>query len=323
MKHVAGARYIADVREWRVPDNEKNRALLRELFPNRLIISPSDNLLMKLKDELVQRNFSPRTLKNYFTAVVAFLRWSGTDAVSADNEMVRRYARMLAEERKFAPRTINLILASLDFFFKQVVGKQNIVQGIPRMKMPRSLPQVYSQSEIKKILSAPSFPKHRLMLMIAYGCGTRVSELVSLRVKDIDWDRNLIWIRGGKGGKDRSVMLSATMRQSLEKYITEGASSDYVFTGQKKGRHISVRTAEKVWAQACKKAGIEAKGGLHCLRHSFATHLHERGIDIRFIQELLGHASSKTTEIYTHVSTKSIANIESPLEDLNIRLEPK
>ena len=316
MRTVAGARYSRDSREWHIPDSEKNREHLRSLFGGRLLIDPCDKLLMRFKDEMVQRNLSRRTIGNYLSAAASFCAWYGSVVEDADADAVARYARMLSQERKYSPRTINLVIAALDFFFSKVLGKQDMVSGVSRMKLGRALPKIYSQEEVSRILSALSNTKHRVMLVLAYSCGLRVAELVRLRWRDIDTDRNLIWVRRGKGAKDRSVMLSRTVLKALKGFNSSAPGSAYIFAGQDAGSHITARSAEKIYTQACIKAGVEKRGGIHTLRHSFATHLHEKGYDIRIIQELLGHASSKTTEIYTHVSNRTISKVVSPIEDI-------
>lgn len=321
IRSISGSRYNESKKHWHLQDTEHNRLKLRQVFSGRLITEPTDKLLMKLKDELVQRNFSKRTIRNYLAAVVSFSKWYGSGLDTADEDSVRRYARWLSEERKFAPRTINLILAALDFFFTISLGKYHVTHSIPRMKMPRQLPPVYSLQEVKRLLDAPKYPKHRLLLMLVYGCGLRVSELVNLRLRDIEWERKVLWVRKGKGAKDRSVMLGTTLRKELQTHTKSLAQENYLFSGLHPDQHLTVRSAEKIYHQACRKAGVAPKGGIHTLRHSFATHLMEKGVELRFIQELLGHASSKTTEIYTHVSTRSIAKIESPLEDLKFAQE--
>lgn len=152
--------------------------------------------------------------------------------------------------------------------------------------------------------------------MLGYGCGLRVSELIHLKTTDIDWDLNLIWIRQAKGKKDRRVMFSASIKKALSRHFLINQHLTYVFKGARKGTPYSSRSAEKVYEMACAKAQVHKKGGIHTLRHSFATYLLEKGTDIRYIQELLGHIHIKTTEIYTHVSANVISKIESPIEDI-------
>ncbi len=187
------------------------------------------------------------------------------------------------------------------------------------MKTGRPLPKVYSEQEISKIIAAVENPKHRLMLMLAYGCGLRLNELRHLQHEDFEFDRSIINIRKATGMKDRTVMLDQILKPKLEDYFKSTHTQSWFFEGQYPGKMITSRTIELVYDHACLKAGIKKKGGIHYLRHSFATHLLEQGTDLRFIQELLGHSSSKTTEIYTHVSKSAITRIRSPLAKISLR----
>ncbi|MBD3393938.1 MAG: tyrosine-type recombinase/integrase [Chitinivibrionales bacterium] len=317
IRGIDGARWDGSAGMWLVRDTEAVRGNLREAFGDRMRTTPRDASLMRLRAELRQRNYSRKTQRSYWTSVRAFLEHEKVmEPLTIGRDMAARYLRYLFDVRGYTAATVNGIAAALDFYFEVVLGKAVKVDKVPRMKQPRRLPPVYSRSEVERILGVLSNGKHRCMLMLAYGCGLRVSELVSLRAHDIDWERGVIWVRGGKGGKDRSVMLGGRMREALHAHLGVSRDNRYVFAGQGDKGHISTRSAEKVYDGACRKADIRKRGGLHALRHSFATHLLEKGVDLRIIQELLGHSSSKTTEIYTHVSTKNIGGIESPLEGM-------
>jgi site-specific recombinase XerD len=152
--------------------------------------------------------------------------------------------------------------------------------------------------------------------MLTYGCGLRLEEVCMLKPADIGLDRKVVWIRKGKGKKDRMVMLDDTLAPYVESWLKNGCGKTYFFEGYTPGNHLSKRTIEKIYTNSCEKQGIDAQGGIHSLRHSFATHLLEQGVDLRYIQELLGHASSKTTEIYTHVAAHKIVAIRSPIAGL-------
>jgi len=191
--------------------------------------------------------------------------------------------------------------------------------SLPRMKTGRPLPKVYSVREIEQILASTNNIKHRLILMVAYGCGLRLGELSNLKPADIDLNRDVITVRQGKGKKDRTIMLDPVLKPFVSSFMKNNGGKTWLFEGQLPGKRISGRTIELIFDHACFKAGILKKGGIHTLRHSFATHLLEQGTDLRFIQELLGHSSSKTTEIYTHVSTSAIGRIRSPLAQVNFR----
>ncbi len=182
--------------------------------------------------------------------------------------------------------------------------KQRFAYNIRRPKKDKKLPVVLSQEEVSKILSSVKNIKHRLILMLMYSAGLRVGEVVKLTVEDVDVKRKLIRIRGGKGRKDRYTILSEVALETFKEYLQKYKPEKWLFPGQKKDRHISTRTVQAIFERARDRADIKKDATVHSLRHSFATHLLESGVDLRYIQELLGHKHSKTTEIYTHVSTK-------------------
>jgi site-specific recombinase XerD len=275
-------------------------------------------LLNQLSKELRLRNYSRRTVKNYGAIVYNYLNWLKKAPSGNDQGEIKRYQLYLKETKKFSPRTVNLATAALLFFYNNVLKLPFAANSLPRMKTGRQLPKVYSEQEVEKILAAASNPKHRLILMLAYGCGLRLSELQNLKPADLDFDRNLLWVRMGKGKKDRAVMLDPGIKQAAIIHLKKGSNADYLFESEWSGVRLSSRTIAQIYMNACKKAGINIKGGIHSLRHSFATHLLEHGTDLRYIQTLLGHASSKTTEIYTHVSNNVIGKIRSPLANLII-----
>ena len=274
--------------------------------------------LKNMQTELKVRNYSPRTIKNYGAAVSQYLHWLKKQPSEKDVAEIKRFQLYLKETRKYSPRTVNLVTAAVQFFYIHVLRFRLPLDTLPRMKNGRPLPKVYSEKDIEKILSADMNPKHRLLLMIAYGCGARLSELRYLKREDIKIDRDLILIRQGKGKKDRIVMLDPLIKVEIERYLKLNLSKTYLFEGYSPGIPLTTMTISKIYHHACEKAGVICQGGIHTLRHSFATHLLEHGTDLRFIQELLGHSSSKTTEIYTHVSAKAIGKIRSPIAHLNL-----
>jgi site-specific recombinase XerD len=180
------------------------------------------------------------------------------------------------------------------------------------------VPVVLSKEEVAKILNAVDNIKHKAILMIAYSSGLRVNEVVKLKAEDIDSKRMLIHIKGAKGRKDRYTLLSETVLETLRAYWRKYRPQKWLFEGAREGRYLSTRTADKIFVNACEKAGTKKEVPFHTLRHSLATHLLEGGTDLRYIQKLLGHTHSKTTEIYTHVSTKSLGKIVSPIDTLNL-----
>jgi integrase/recombinase XerD len=206
-------------------------------------------------------------------------------------------------------------MTAINFFYLEVLKLPNAVIDVPRMKPGKQLPKVYSQKEIGTILSHEHNEKHRLVLMVAYGCGLRLGEIVALRPSDFNWDRSIIRIHG-KGSKERDLPLDQCLRNPVRQYIAAHPGLSYLFEGSEKGQPYPSRTVQKIYDNACARAGVQRCGGIHTLRHSYATHLLEQGVDIRKIQTLLGHSSIKTTQIYTHVSSEEIAKIRSPLASL-------
>jgi Site-specific recombinase XerD len=183
------------------------------------------------------------------------------------------------------------------------------------MKPGRTLPKVYSEDEVARIISALPNLKHRCILMLAYGCGLRLSEITFLKPSNIEWDRRLIRIHG-KGSKERIVPLDETLEFNLRQHLSAQKKPVFVFESEQTGKALKKRTIEKIYENALSSAGVKKQGGIHSLRHTYATHLLEQGTDIRQIQAVLGHSSIKTTEIYTHMSTSQINRMVSPLSRL-------
>ena len=275
--------------------------------------------LSKLEKELKLKNYTRSTEKNYRSIVREFLYQLKDIPNSESVNEAKQYILYLKDDKKHAPRTINLASAALSFFYEKVLGSSLMTGKIPRMKTGRKLPPVYSVQEVGKILSSLQNIKHRLILMFAYGCGLRLNEIRHLKLRDFDFDRALITIKHAKGNKERTVMIDKKLSAVLKDYLKNGAGKVCLFEGQIPGKMIAAKTISLIFNNACQKAGVERKGGIHSLRHSFATHLLEQGTDLRFIQELLGHSSSRTTEIYTHVSNKAISRIQSPLAKIRLQ----
>jgi integrase/recombinase XerD len=275
-----------------------------------------ERLLAKLRLEVSSRNYSQSTLKNYNAAVVAFLDWLTPEKCHDWPAALKEHLVWLHDVRKLAPSSVNLHSSSILFFFREVLEIEAGNDLIVRMKTGKPLPKVHSRQNAARIINTPSNIKHRLMLMLAYGCGPRLNEIRNLRLAHMDLDRKVVWVRKGKGKKDRIVMLDPDLATLIERWMKSGCGAKYLFEGYTPGKAISKRTIEKVYEKACEKIGIDRQGGIHSLRHSFATHLLEQGCNLRYIQDLLGHASPKTTEIYTHVAANKITEITSPIAGL-------
>ena len=204
--------------------------------------------------------------------------------------------------------------SAIKLYCNGILNKNIEFNNLPRPKTIKPLPVVLSEEDVNKILNAVTNQKHRTILYLVYSSGLRVSEVVNLKISDIDSKRMTIFIKDSKGNKDRYTILAQETLNELRRYFLLYRPKDWLFPGEDESNHISVRSVQKIFKKACQKANINKDVGIHSLRHSFATHLLEYGTDIRYIQELLGHASTKTTQIYTHVTNKDLKKIISPID---------
>lgn len=274
-------------------------------------------LFETLRREMRLRNYSQQTIKSYQSCLRTFVRYiHPLHPREATNAVVREFLLYLVEHREFAAATVNQVMNALRFLYVELYKKPLVLGEIPRPRKVKSLPDILSREEIQRLFDAVTNLKHKALLMVTYAGGLRVSEVVQLRIEDIDGERNMIHVRGAKGRKDRYTLLGNEALKILRAYWKEYRPHGWLFEGQNGDKHLSKRTAEQIFADGIAIAGIGKHVTFHSLRHSFATHLLEAGVDLRYIQELLGHSSSKTTEIYTHVSQKHVAHIQSPLDML-------
>jgi site-specific recombinase XerD len=270
-----------------------------------------------LKRELLSRKYSYKTVKGYLYYNRNFLSFVKKEPADVRESDIKDYLLYLAEEKQSATSTLNQAINALKFHYGTMLRKKFLYE-IKRPRKDKKLPVVLSKEEVANILSAVDNVKHRAILMTVYSAGLRVGEVVRLKLEDIDTDRMLIHVKGAKGRKDRYTLLSATTLEVISRYRRKYAPEKWLFEGARDGRYLSTRTVEKILEHACEKAGIRKDISVHTLRHNFATRLLEGGTDLSYIQELLGHTHSKTTEIYTHVSTKSLGKIQSPLDTLKL-----
>jgi len=266
---------------------------------------------------LESHRYPPTTVRTYTTMMESFLRFvSPKEASECDADDLVSMVNEYILPRGLSYSYQNQLISAVKKFYKEIC-REVIDPGVfTRPRTRHRLPNVLSKEEVKRILSAPENDKHRLLLSIIYGCGLRRSEVIMLEPGDIDYDRMLLSVRQSKGFKDRVVPLSSRLAEQIMEYVSRRKPAVYLFEGQRQGNPYSATSVEKIFRIACQKAGISKDITLHGLRHSYATHLLEAGTDLRYIQELLGHKSSKTTEIYTHVTEKSIQKIRSPFDDL-------
>jgi integrase/recombinase XerD len=268
---------------------------------------------------LRSKRYSESTIKTYSESLKSFLKYYNDKPISEiTNDDVIIFNNNYILKNKLSATYQNQIVNAIKLFFRTVQNKTIDVDIIHRPKRPKLLPNVLSKEEIKLILNAHSNTKHKTMLSLIYSCGLRRSELLNLKINDIDSKRNLLIIRQAKGKKDRIVPLSDKTIIMLRNYYKQFIPTSWMFEGQNKGEQYSEKSLESVLKQALEKTKIKKPVSLHWLRHSYATHLLEAGTDLRYIQEILGHSSSKTTEIYTHVSMKSIQNVKSPFDDMDV-----
>ena len=262
--------------------------------------------------------YSNNTIRVYKDEMLALLKLLGQRPIQMlEAQHIKSYILWQLQEKKVSESKANSSLNALKFYFEQVLYQPKIFVEIPRPKMPLQLPTVHSQQQVKKIIQATNNLKHRAMLMTGYSAGLRISEIVSLMVRDIDSERMVITVRSGKGKKDRQVGLSLKLLETLREYFKKYRPKEYLFEGMDGGPY-AVRSLQQVFKEAKERSGNKKRGGIHSLRHSYATHLLEEGTDIRFIQELLGHNSLMTTHRYTHVSIGRAEKIQSPLDKLGL-----
>jgi integrase/recombinase XerD len=280
----------------------------------------SADTLAKIEDFrrwMAHKRYSTSTIKTYAGALKNFLLFTGGKPISdLCNEDMVNYVNGYIIPNKLSFTYQNQAVNAVKLFFREVMKSRIEIDKLERPRREHKLPNVLSKWEVKALLSAPANIKHEAMLSLIYACGLRRSELLNLRPEHVDSARGLLIIKNAKGRKDRVVSISDKMVVLLRDYYRRFRPRVWLFEGQEAGTSYSETSLQAVLKSALKKAGIKKPVTLHWLRHSYATHLLEAGTDLRYIQELLGHKSSKTTEIYTHVTEKSLQKIKSPFDDL-------
>jgi len=314
VKKIPGRKWNPHEKYWEVPYNEDLITELQNVFGQNLVVDPYFYFL-PLQKELSIRSYSRRIIKSYIRVNRDFLLFSGKKPEKIENEDVKKYLYYMVNQKKVATSTLNIIINALKFYYGEVL-KKNFIFEVKRPKKDKKLPVILSKEEVKRILDVTTNIKHKAILMLMYSGGMRVGEIVRLKLEDIDPERSLIHIKGSKGRKDRYTILSKSVLVVLRKYYNQYRPKKWIFEGAIPRKHISTRTVQAIFKRACIKAGIKKDVSAHSLRHSFATHLLESGVDLRYIQEILGHKSSKTTEIYTHVSRASLTKIKNPLDSI-------
>lgn len=265
-------------------------------------------------EKLIRKRYSPSTIKTYLSYMKSFMEeFHDKTLVSITAQQINDYILKLIRTKGISPSQQNQRINAIKFYYEKVLGQEKRLYNIERPKKAKTLPKVLTKLEVISILKSLDNIKHKAIIATIYSSGLRRSELINLRKQDIVFEDKILVIRGSKGKKDRISVLSDALTIVLIKYLEMHKPNYWLFEGPAR-KQYGATSISKILDRAARKAGIERKVTPHMLRHSFATHLLEQGVDIRYIQTILGHESTKTTEIYTHVSKKSLANISSPLD---------
>jgi integrase/recombinase XerD len=316
IKKLEGALWSATLRVWHLPDTPAYR---KRFGLPVAVVANQDHVaaVQQFSDWLHSRRYAASTISTYTEALRNFLLFFNERSISDITERdVVRYNTEYILRKRLSSSFQNQIVNAVKLFFSTIQRRKLDPTLVHRPKREKVLPNVLSKEEVKQILQSHSNIKHRAMLSLIYSCGLRCGELLSLQPVHIDSKRGLVHIKQAKGKKDRVVPLSPKILELLRAYHKAYVPQRYLFEGTEPGKPYESRSLQFVLKQALVKAGIAKPVTLHWLRHSYATHLLEAGTDLRYIQELLGHSSSKTTEIYTHVSAKSLLQITSPFDTL-------
>ena len=332
VRTIRGRAWNKDAGKWIVPDTDETIKAIYDLFnQNEVILSidlkergknsyKSAHLYETIKDsmlmELRLKGYSFKTQKSYLSHIKKFVDFHNRDPIEISSEEINKYLLHMLDAKQNAHSYVNQAVSAIKLMYSKVYNDTNKVINLPRPKKELKLPEILSPSEVIRILESVENIKHRAILFIVYSAGLRVGEVVRLKITDIDSERMMIHIVQGKGRKDRYTLLSQLALEELRCYVKRYKPELWLFPSESGDKHLTERTVQRIFEKAKDKAGIKKKVTVHSLRHSFATHLLEEGIDLRYIQELLGHESSRTTERYTHVTERGIKNIVSPLDKI-------
>lgn len=333
IKKVPGASWSSTLKGWHIPDTEENRKrcglapatalsiVQQKIQYSSIKLSPNNKKqLLLYVEQLALRKYSKSTLQTYRNEFMQLLQLlKDIQVQDLTPEHLKRYMLYCVVKLQLSENTLHSRLNALKFYFEQVLKKEKFFFDIPRSKKQLQLPKVLNELEIGRLFKAITNLKHKAIVFTAYSAGLRVSEVVNLKLTDIDSKRMTLFIQQSKGKKDRYVNLSPVLLDILRAYMKkqEQKPINYLFEGQIPGEPYSTRSAQQIFTDAKIKAGISKNISFHGLRHSFATHLLEKGVDIKYIKDILGHFDIKTTERYVHVARKALVNIGSPLDDLH------
>jgi len=276
--------------------------------------------LEKLKSEILLKGYTERTLKSYLIHVGMYLEFLEKRGLKPSIDSAKRFLSYLIEDEGYSASSIAAVKAALVFYLKRVGGIKVTEDDLPTPKRDKKLPVVLTREEVRRLVNTAEKDRDKMIVLLLYSTGLRVSELVNLKVRDFDLSERILRVRSGKGKKDRIVVLGERIVDLLRKYLNKHnlVGEDYVFFSKHKRNHISVRLVQKIIQKLREDAGIQKEVTPHVLRHTFATHLLEQGENIRKIQVLLGHANLQTTQIYTKVSLEELKKVRNPLDDIEI-----
>jgi len=275
----------------------------------------------RMNDDMLVRGFAERTRAAYLAQVRGLAKYYHRGPDRLTEEEVQAYVVYLLKERHWAWSSCNQAVSAFRFFYHHTLKRKGVEFVVPMARQPQKIPEVPSREEIARIIDGTANIRDRVMLELAYGGGLRVSEIASLRVRDIDSEQKCIWVRGGKGGKDRSTLLSEQLLEELRHYWYSFRPAEWLFPRRGGRAPIDPSTIQKMWTQAKRRAGVTKQCGIHSLRHAFATHLLEAGTDMVTVQRLMGHGSIQTTLRYLHLARGHLLASASPLDLLSARAE--
>ena len=294
----------------------------KRIRPSILKMSLGEVTIEKIgifRNWMEQKRYSESTIKNYIHQLEIFFSYYNQKPISGiDNQDITNYHHHFILKNKLSATFQQQTVSALKLFYRTIENKNLTADKIERPRRNSPLPKVISKHNVQLLLNNITNAKHKMAMIMIYSCGLRRSELINLRLTDIDSKRMALTIVNSKGKKDRAIPISENLMERIKSFYFSYKPTIYLIEGSTPGKSLSPTSLQKIFAQALVRSKINNKFTLHCLRHSYATHLLENGTDLRYIQELLGHKSSKTTEIYTHVSMKSLKNIRNPLDDLEI-----
>ncbi len=297
----------------------RNQPIPKSITKVAAPIASNKQLIDRYKQWLTHKRYSENTIKTYTEMLSIFAGHMGDMSLSSiSNYEVVDFVHSKLIPQGYSFTYQNQLVSALKLFYREIVNAPLDIERLERPRREHKLPNVLSKAEVRLILQAPKNVKHRTMLSLIYACGLRRRELLYLKPTDIDSQRGLLTVRNSKGRKDRVVPISERTVTMLKEYYKMYKPKVWLFEGQEAGERYSEASLSKVLKIALAAAGVKRPATLHWLRHSYATHLLEAGTDLRYIQELLGHKSSRTTEIYTHVSQNSLQMIKSPFDDMDL-----